>query len=107
MIAADEEAASARIPQPEGKHAAQMIYEAVAVLDIQRDDDFTVAVGQEAVAARLQIRPQLLVVVDLAVAHQPDGFVGIDQGLAAALQVDDRETAVPEDGVAVVLDALA
>src|SRR5882724_7901906 len=107
MIAAYEQATSARIPQPEGKHAAQMIYEAVAVLDIQRDDDFTVAVGQEAVAARLEIRTQLLVVVNLAVAHQPNGFVGIDQGLAAALEVDDRKAAVAEDGGAVVLDALA
>ena len=51
--------------------------------------------------ARLQLPPQLEVVVDLAVEDEVAGVVFVVQGLLAARHVDDREAAEGEPGLAV------
>ena len=58
-------------------------------------------------AARFQIRTQLLVVVDLAVANEQDGLVGVEQRLTTAFQVDDGQSAMAQDGVRIELHAFA
>ena len=56
---------------------------------VERDDDLAIAVGAEAIAARLEFGTQLTIVVDFAVADQPDRAVGVYQWLTSALEIDD------------------
>ena len=107
VIARRQQAATLRVPQHEREHAAQVIEQAIAIALVQRDDDFAVAVGQEAVAVALELAAQLAVVVDLAVADQPDRAVGVVQRLLSAGQVDDRQPAVSERDERIVIDPFA
>ena len=54
---------------------------------------------------RLELRPHVGVVVDLAVVDDPHGLVFIGQRLLARRQIDDAEPAVREARVVVVEDA--
>ena len=45
----------------------------------------------EAMPERLELVPQLDVVVDLAVLHHPEAAVLVEERLVATLEVDDRE----------------
>ena len=62
---------------------------------------------RNAIAVALELAAQLAVVVDLAVADQPDRAVGVAQRLLAAFEVDDRQAAMPERRALVVIDAFA
>jgi hypothetical protein len=68
----------------------------VAVLLVEVDDHLAVRARGEAVAARLQARAQLLVVVDLAVGDDRDRAVLGAQRLVAAGDVDDRQPPMHE-----------
>ena len=70
------------------------------------DDRFRVAGGLEDVAAPLQIAPQLLVVVDLAVEDDPDGAVLVRDRLEAVAQIDDAEAAHADGDAVADVDAL-
>ena len=62
----------------------------------------------DAVAAALEVRPQLDVVEDLAVEHRPDGLVLVVDRLVAALEVDDAQPrmAQAEAGLGVIAGAV-
>jgi hypothetical protein len=60
------------------------------------DDHLAIRARREAVAARLQVPPQVAVVVDLAVDDRRAPAVLREEGLVAACHIDDREPGVRE-----------
>jgi hypothetical protein len=107
MIAGGQQTLAARIPQDECEHAAQVLQQTVAISVVQPDDDFAVAVGYEAVAGRLQLLADCDIVVDFAVADEPDSPFGVAQRLTAACQIDDRKPPVTERHICVAVHTLA
>src|SRR5205823_8199219 len=89
------------VPDRDREHAAEPAREVVAVLLVQVDEDLGVAARAEAVAGGLELPPELLVVVDLAVLDDVDGAVLVRDRLVARLEVDDREPAGGERDAAV------
>src|SRR5581483_11799291 len=87
----EHEPPPARIPDRDGEHPAQPRREPVAGLLVEVDENLRVAVRPEAMAGRLELGAQLLVVVDLAVLDDVDGAVLVRDRLVARLEVDDRE----------------
>ena len=94
-VTPDDQAAPPRIPEGEGEHASQVGREVELVVLVQVENDLDVAARPEAVSAVLQRRRELTVVVDLAVADEPQRLVLVGDRLHAALEVDDREAAHP------------
>ena len=70
-------------------------------------DDFGVAARVEDVPERLQLRDQLLVVVDLAVEDDDDRAVLVVERLLAGREVDDRQAAMTEPDARLEVHALA
>src|SRR6202790_5906476 len=64
---------------------------------------FAIAVGCENMAGLRELLPQRAIVVDLAVENDRDVSLGRDQGLVAAFDVDDRESAMTEADRAVAI----
>jgi hypothetical protein len=64
------------------------------------DEDFGVGVSPEEVAGGDEIAAQFDVVVNLPVKNDAHGFIFIPNGLPAAFEIDDTETAhaKPETG---------
>ena len=81
------------VPDDEGEHAPELLEKLLAVLLVAVEEDFGVGVGLENVAFFQQVLPQVPVVVNFAVEGQDFGAVLIQDGLAAAVQVDDGKTA--------------
>ena len=52
--------------------------------------------GAKDVSARLQVAPQLLEVVDLAVEDHPDRFILIGQRLTPGAQIDNTQPRMPQ-----------
>src|SRR5579884_1451585 len=84
------------VPQREREHAPQPAHAPRAVLLVEVDDDLRIAGGREAVAPREQVPPQLPVVEDLAVVHDPDRPVLVGDRLVAACEVDDAQPAAAQ-----------
>ena len=93
-IARQQHAASVQVADRERKHAVEPLDARVAVFLVGVDDRFGVGVRPEPVSARLEIAPQLEVVVDFAVEHDPDRPVFVGHRLLAAGAVDDGQAAV-------------
>lgn len=68
------------------------------MFQIEWDDDFTITVSFEVVGV-LEMLPQDSVVVDLAIDGQSDGAFVVDQGLGTAVDADDTQTFMAENGV--------
>ena len=77
------------VPDDEGEHAPELLEKLLAVLLVAVEEDFGVGVGPEDVAFFQEVLPQVPVVVNFAVEGQDFGAVLIQDGLAAAVQVDD------------------
>src|SRR5205823_4518683 len=92
-IATEEQAPAASIPQREGEHAVERIDEVGAAIFVEVDQTLGVGVGGKDVAARHQLSAQLAIIVNLAVEDELDGSVLVGDGLAAAVEVDDRQAA--------------
>ena len=92
-VARKHEPPPAPVPERDREHPAQPAREVVAVLLVQVDEHLGVAAGAEAMTGRLELSPQLPVVVDLPVLDDVDGAVLVRDRLVAALEVDDREPA--------------
>jgi hypothetical protein len=92
-VAREHQPAPARVPQRDTEHAAQLVHEARPALLVEVHEHLRVAAGREAVAALLEARHQLAVVVDLAVLDDVDGAVLVRDRLVAAGEVDDRQPA--------------
>ena len=103
----EHQAASARVPQRQGEHAAQGLYEVRPAILVEVHEHLRVAAGGEAVAAALQLGSQLSVVVDLPVLDDLDAAILVADRLVAAVEVDDREPPRREADRAVHEHALA
>ena len=82
------------IPQGDGKLPVQMVDKAFAEVFIEVHQHFGVRCGVEAVATRLQFRPEFQVVEDLAVEHDRDRAGFVVNGLVAGGEVDDAQARV-------------
>src|SRR5262245_55354029 len=91
-IARDGQAPTALVPDRKSKHPFELVNGGGALLLVQVDDRFRVALRSEPVTARQEIRTQILEVVDLAVEHEPDRAVFVGNRLARIRgQVDDAQ----------------
>jgi hypothetical protein len=54
----------------------------------------------------LQLLPQILIVVNLAVEHDPNGPVFVRKRLVSASQIDDRESAKSKSNLSGHMEAL-
>ena len=100
-VAREHEPAPLRVPHRDREHAPQPLGEARPVLLVEVDEHLGVGVRRaEAVAGRLELRPQLGVVVDLAVLDDDDPPVLVGDRLVAALEVDDRQPPRRQPGLA-------
>ena len=94
-VAGQQQAAPRLVPQGEGEHPDQAVEHGDAQTAIQGQQHLGVAAGVEHLAGRLAFRPQLAVIVDLAVEDDAQGPVGAGHRLRPGLgQVDDRQPAV-------------
>ena len=93
-----------RVPDGEGKHAAELLDAALAPLLVAVDDDLGVGAGAELVAMANEFGAHLREVVNLAVEDGPDGAVLVGQRLIAGRQIDDAQPAMaqPDPGGDVV-----
>src|SRR5262249_2995921 len=105
-IADEDERLARAVPQRDREHAPQVLDEVGSVLLVEMDNDLGVGIRGEPVSPRLETGPQIPVVVDLAVEHDPDRAVLVGQRLMTADQVDDAEAAHPEANRAVGVDTL-
>src|SRR5919108_1851137 len=104
-VAREEQLLPALVPDREAEHAAQPLDASRPQLLVEVDDRFGIARGAEDVALLLELVPELAIVVDLAVEHDPDGGVLVRHGLLAAGQVDDAQTAHAERHTVSEIDA--
>ena len=104
-IAREQQAAVGAIPDREREHALQPLDASLAFLFVEVQDRFGVAARAVAVPAPLEIRPQLRVVVDLAVEDDPHRLVFVGHRLVAAGHIDDRQAPVAEAGGTVDVEA--
>ena len=96
-IAREEEPLSPGVPEREGEHARELRHAIGAVLLVEVQHDLAVAVRPEDVPSPHEVRAQLREVVDLAVDHDADRLVFVEEGLVGfRAEVDDREPPVPE-----------
>src|ERR1700730_4229586 len=107
MVACREQSLLARIPQGECEHSTQMLEQSISVRLIQCDNQFTVAVRNELITARLKLLAQLDIIINFAVTHEQDIPRRIAQWLPAALQVNDRQSSMSECRLAVAIHTLA
>src|SRR5215475_5118821 len=77
-----------------------------AVLFIEMNNCFGIAIGAVTVAERLELRPQLGMVVNFAVEYNPDcpGFIA--DGLVTAGFIDDTEAAHSDSGLSIDVNTL-
>ncbi len=83
VIASEEEAVGAAVPDGEREHAPQPGKKAGALVLVEVDEYFGVAPRAKPVSPREQIGPQRLVVVDLAVEDHHHGAVFIRRSAGA------------------------
>ena len=83
------------------EHAVQELGRVNAMLLIQGYDDLAIGVGLERVWS-LDLFPQDLVVVDLAVDCQCNLAILAQKWLGASVNADDRETLILKENIAVV-----
>ena len=96
-VARGEQAALPRVPDRERPHPVEALDAALAPLAVGLEDHLRVRLRAEAMALRLELGPQLDVVVDLAVMDQLEPAVPACEGLQARVrEVDDREPEVAE-----------
>src|SRR5262249_12796754 len=93
------------IPYRKCKHPAQTCYTALTVLFVEMDYYFSVAQCSERVSEQDHLRPQLSVVVDLAVEYNPNRSVFVADRLMSGVQVDDRESSHSKRGAPIDVEA--
>ena len=104
-IAHQHEPAARVVPQRDRELAVQVVDEVEAVLLVEMNDRFGVAVRVEDVAALLEVGAQLDVVEDLAVERDPDRAVLVAERLLAGAQVDDGQPAMTEPDAGLARDS--
>ena len=106
-IARQQQLAPALIVDGEREHPLQAPDGVGSPLFVGVNDRLGVRGGPEAMAARLELLPELAVVVDLAVEDDPDAAVLVLHRLMAAGAVDDGQPAVTERRVRIGKHAAA
>ena len=91
VIAGDEQALAAAVPDREHEHAPEPLEHPLAFVLEQVHEDLGVGAGAELVPAPPELLPQLLVVVDLAVEDHLQVAVFVRDRLVPAGEVDDAE----------------
>jgi hypothetical protein len=94
------------VPQGKGKHAVERLQAMLAHFFVEVDDNFGIAPALEAVTSLLQTFSQGAIIVDFAVADDPDGAVFVADGLPAAVQVNDAQATAAEADTAAQIRAL-
>ena len=107
-VAPENQFALARIPDCEGKHAAKLFDETLAIFLVEMQDDFRVRSGAEGMAAPFEIGAQFAGVIGFSVVGDPGLAVRAGHGHAPAIaQIDDGEPRVHQEARWKFLDALA
>ena len=91
VVSCSHEPPRARVPEREGEDAVELAHDRGPVLLVAVDHDLAVRPRGEAVPAPLEARPQLPMVVDLAVYYRGDRAVLGVERLVASGDVDDRK----------------
>jgi len=76
-----------------------------APLLVTVDDHFRIGTGAELMPLRLQLRPQLLVIVNFAIENDPDLLLRIRHRLMTARKIDDRQ--LPETQAKIIIKEIA
>ena len=100
-VAREQQLLAALVPQREREHAVQVAHAVGAVLLVEVHDHLGVALRGELVAAAAQLLPQLAVVVDLAVHHDDDGAILVEDRLVAGAEVDHAQALDSDAGATV------
>src|SRR5213594_2257567 len=100
-VPGEDEPPGRAVPDRECEHAVQPRDAVGPVVLVDVDDRLAVARGLEAMTARLELRAERAIIVDLAVAHDPHRAGLVHQRLRAAGHVDDGQPAVSERRLAV------
>ena len=95
------------VPQSKSKHAAEAGHALLTPGFPCMHDHFRVAARVEAMAQCLQLRYQLLIVVDLAIEDDGNASVFVEQRLLPRCNVDNRQPAVPQCDTRLVVLALS
>src|SRR6185369_17401372 len=104
-IACQKQPALPLVPERKREHPAQVFDGVRTELLVEMDDRFGVTRRTEHVSAAREPRPQLAVVVDLAVEHDPDGAVLVRHGLVSVLEIDDAQPPHAEGDAVAEMDA--
>ena len=78
-----------RVPQRDGKHAAQTLNKIAAFFFIKMDDDFRVRVAIESMPTPDQILTELGEIIDLSVKNRPNIACFIANRLMPAFKIDN------------------
>jgi len=90
-VSSEEQAPVVSIPNRKGEHAPEAFETLWAELSIREQENLGVGLRLEGVAAPLELRPELLEVVDFAVVRDGESTIVRLHRLAASVaQVDDR-----------------
>ncbi len=92
------------VPDRQREHPVEPPDEIHPFFLIEVDQALRVRRGPVTMALRLQVAPQLQLVVELAVVADPDRAVLVRHRLSTAGDVDDREPAMPQRDRAVAVD---
>ncbi len=95
-VAREKQRLRSGIPDRQAEHAAQPRDGVAPPLLVCVDDRFRVGGRVEPVPVRLELGAQLVVVVDLAVEHDPDGAILVVNRLMPGREVDDAQAAHPK-----------
>jgi hypothetical protein len=92
-VASQVQGPGPHVPQRDREDAVQALHEPRPLLLVKVGDDLAVGARAQPVPPRLQARPQLGVVVELAVEHDDDVAALVGQRLVAVLGIDDGQPA--------------
>src|SRR5205823_2230096 len=105
-VAGEQQGPRLGVPNGERKHAAEACHARRALLLVQMQDRFRVALGRERVSPVDQAPAQLRVVVDLPVEDDHRRPILVEDRLVTAREVDDAEATHAHADGAVYVDAL-
>ena len=104
-VAREQESFARLIPHRQSEHAVESRDRVGSMALVERHDCFDVAGRPKRVAPRFRFTPQVRRVIDLAVAHHPNGAVGTLERLITGGEIHDREAARPDARALVSHDA--
>ena len=95
-VACHEKGLFVSVPQRKREHAAEAFDTGLAPSFPSVHDAFGVTLGMEDVTQRLQLRDQVLIVVDLTIEHHHHGTVFVEQRLLSRGHIDDGQATVSQ-----------